>query len=196
MTLQVGRYRHYLGPWNPAERVRVAPGADGLASGLPWRAPDANELGELRVEEPLGEIASEPVLGAMTVPRKIRRELWELEWDDASGAMTPRDRDAFDAYGRRVVGFLRAAGLAAGSESRDMKLVASAPGVTEGSNGEGTVTLVNVGESPCWVAVRGPAGAVALVVPPDEGCVVSGAARPWSLVVPAEVEFGLVLEVG
>ena len=184
----VGRHRHYLGSWSPAERVRIAADAERITSKLTWHAPDEKELAEL--------VGDDPVLAAITVPRKIRSELWELDWDEGDGGMTPRDQDAFAAYGRRVMGFLRSTGLVAGAGEHGIRLVASAPGVTEGSKGEALAVLMNVGEVACAVAVKARAGAVALEVPPDEGCAVASVARPWTLVVPDTAEFGLFLEVG
>jgi len=189
--LRVGRYKHYLGAWNAPLRVRY----DG-------RAPDEGELAALGAGETLadGAIADspEPVLAAMTVPAKIRRELWALEWEDDAATLTPRDHDAFVAYGRRVVSFLRAAGVPLGGAGHpcEARLVAVAPGdnpappAVDPERSVG-VTLVNVGESDVLVG----SGAVTIRVPPDEGCLVSAGARPYHVVVPEGAEFGLLLEL-
>jgi hypothetical protein len=136
----------------------------------------------------------------MTVPAKIRRDLWALGWDDAAATLTPRDQEAFAAYGRRVVAFFRAAGVGLGGPDRpcQTRLHALAPGVwaCSGDAPRGVTALVNVGESECSVATMGPAGAVSLCIPPDEGCLLSRAARSSHIVVPDTAEFGLVLELG
>ncbi len=197
--MRVGRYRHYLGAWDAKERVRLA---SAVGPAPDWRAPTDEELTALHAAEVLSDEASiqssGAVLAAMTIPNKVRRELWELEWDDDAVAMTPRDEQAFTDYGRRVAGFFRSAGVTLGGVDRacETRLIASAPGVTPAQEVRpGMVALVNVGESECLVATGGAAGAVALRVPPDEGCLVSSAAAPYAVIVPADAEFGLLLEL-
>jgi hypothetical protein len=196
MTLRVCQYRHYLGPWNPNDRVRVAAAAD-------WRTPEASELAELGANEPLMDGAkiaesSDGVLAALTVPARVRKGVWELEWEDAV-AMTPRDDAAFAAYGLSVVGFFRAAGFPFGEPSAPtVRLVATHPGVNPPRHDAdgGALALVNVGESDCSIATTCSIGAVSLRIPPGEGCFVSPAARTYRVIVPSDAEFGLLLEVG
>jgi hypothetical protein len=196
--IRIGRYRHYLGTWDAGDRVRIAAAVDGA-----WRAPSDDELAQLRTTETLGDAAeiaesADAVMAAMTVPAKVRRELWALEWDDESEAMTPRDADAFAAYGRGVVAFFRAAGVPLGGADAacDTRLVAATPGRNPAEVREGRLALVNVGEADCTVAMTGEAGAVSLRVPPDEACLLSRGARLDCIIVPTEAEFGLLLELG
>jgi hypothetical protein len=157
--------------------------------------PNADERAEMDAvidASALGESA-DAVVAAMTVPAKIRKELWQLEWDDASSTMTPRDEEAFAAYGRRVVAFFRAAGAPFGERPCETRLVAASPGVNPApvDTQPGGVVLVNVGDADCFVR----AGDLSLRVPPDEACLLSAGARPYSVVVPEGAEFGLLLDL-
>jgi hypothetical protein len=176
MKPRVAAHRHYLGVWNGKERVVIGD-----------RAPDDAELAALET----GDAALE----AFTAPKRVRKRLWELDWED-EGAMRPRDAAAFDAYGRSVAAFLRAAGVPLG-EKLEMRLVAGGPGKNAvddlALHPASVVALVNVGESDVLVTIDD--GNVSLRVPPDEGCLVSPKARPYVLNVPADAEFGLLLEL-
>jgi hypothetical protein len=201
VTLRVCQYRHYLGAWNPSDRVRIAAAAP-IEDIRDWRAPEASELAELGANEPLMDGAklaesSDGVIAALTVPARVRKGVWELEWEDAE-AMTPRDEAAFAAYGRRVVGFFRAAGFPFGEASAPtVRLVATHPGVNPSRDDAdgGALALVNVGESDCSIATTSAIGAVSLRIPPGEGCLVSSGARAYRVIVPPDAEFGLLLEV-
>jgi hypothetical protein len=181
-------HRHYLGTWDPADRVRLAPGATVVTPTLAFRPLDARESAEIAVE---GASEADVVLAAMTVPAKLRKDLWQLEWDGEASTMTPRDEQAFTAYGRRVVAFFRAAGVAL-AEPCETRLLAVAPGVSEVS----ALVVVNVGDAPCAVATTCALGALSVRVPPDEACLLSAGGKPYFVVVPDDAEFGLVLALG
>jgi hypothetical protein len=190
--LRIAAYRHYLGAWNAAERVRVHD-----------RAPDDGELAALGARDVIGDAAlaasDDAVALAMTVPARVRKKLWELDWDEA---MAPTDAAAFEAYGRSVAAFFRAAGFVLG-ETFETRLVAGAPGKAAvddlALHATRAVALVNVGEGDVLVTLKGSvAGAeaeVSLRVPPDEACLLSPKARPYAVMIPAEAEFGLLLEL-
>lgn len=194
--LRIAAYRHYLGVWSAAERVRIGD-----------HAPDERELAALLANDVIGDGATlgtsdDAIACAMTVPKRVRKRLWDLDWDEAGAAMTPKDAAAFEAYGRSVAAFFRAAGLPL-RETFETRLVAGAPGANAvddlALHAASAVALVNVGESDVLVAVKGSLGdaevEVSLRVPPDEGCLLSPKARPYVVVVPAEAEFGLLLEL-
>lgn len=167
---RVVAHRHYLGVWSAKERVSIGDRA----------ATDA-ELAD-----------GEELLAAFTVPKRVRKRLWALDWDD-EGA-NPRDAAAFEAYGRSTGAFLRAAGIPLG-DKLEMRLVAGGPGANAvddpARHPTSALALVNVGESDVLVTV----GMLSLRVPPDEGCLVSSKARPYVLTVPSSAEFGLLLEL-
>jgi hypothetical protein len=185
---RVAAYRHYLGVWSAKERVVVGD-----------RAADDTDLGALAVGDVIGDVATmkDATLAAITVPRRVRKRLWELEWDE-EGAMRPRDPALFEAYGRSVGSFLRAAGVPLG-EKLEVRLVAGGPGTNAvddlALHPASVVALVNVGESDVLVTMNVEGKTLALRVPPDEGCLVSPKARPYVLGVPADAEFGLLLEL-
>jgi len=190
VKLRVCRYRHYLGAWAPSDRVRVA-----------GRAPEESELAELGANDALTDgaaLAKAPdrVFAALTVPTKVRKEVWDLEWDD-DATLTPRDDDTFAAYGRRVAGFFRSVGFPIGDAAPMVRLVATKPGVNPArDDAQGrAVALVNVGESDCLLATTCSIGAVSLRVPAGEGCLVSASAVPYEVIVPEDAEFGLLLEL-
>lgn len=191
MSPRVAAYRHYLGVWNAKERVSIGE-----------RAPDDAELSALGAGDVIGDAASlakseEAVLAALTVPKRVRKSLWALDWDD-EGAMRPRDAAAFEAYGRSTGAFLRAAGVPLG-EKLEMRLVAGGPGSNSvddlALHPTSVVALVNVGESDVFVTSTADGKSISLRVPPDEGCLVSPKARPYVLTVPSSAEFGLLLEL-
>ena len=174
---RVVAHRHYLGVWSAKERVSIGEGA----------ATDA-DLAELE--------AGDEALAAFTVPKRVRKRLWELDWDDEGAA--PRDPAAFEAYGRSTGAFLRAAGIPLG-DKLEMRLVAGGPGANAvddlARHPESALALVNVGESDVLVTTRAFGKTISLRVPPDEGCLVSAKARPYVLTVPSSAEFGLLLEL-
>ena len=158
-------------------------------------------LADLGAADVIGDAAAlaasdDAVLAAFTVPARVRKRLWALEWEE--GAATPSDPAAFQAYGRSVASFMRAAGVPLG-ESPAMRLVAGGPGENAvddlARHAASVVALVNVGESDVFVTTNATGEAVSLRVPPDEGCLVSPKARPYVLDVPADAEFGLLLEL-
>jgi hypothetical protein len=183
---RVAAYRHFLGAWSARERVSIGD-----------RAPDDAELAALRSSEVIGDAAAlgagDATLAALTVPKRVRKRLWALDWDDEGAS--PRDAAAFQAYGRSTAAFLRAAGVPLG-EKLEMRLVAGGPGSNAvddlALHPACVVALVNVGESDVLVTI---AEKISLRIPPDEGCLVSPKARPWVLTVPASAEFGLLLEL-
>lgn len=194
--LRIASYRHYLGTWEPAARLRVGD-----------RTPDDRDLAALSARETIGDGASlatsdDAIMAALTVPARVRKKLWALDWDDDATAMKPRDAAAFQAYGRSVAAFLRGAGVPL-AETFETRLVAGAPGTNAvddlALHPAHAVVLINVGESDVIVSTRGElAGAhadVSLRIPPDEGCLLSPKARPYVVIVPAEAEFGLLLEL-
>jgi len=171
---RVAAHRHYLGVWSAKERVLVGD-----------RAPDDAELAALAT--------GDEMLAAFTAPKRVRKRLWALDWDDEGAS--PRDPAAFQAYGRSVAAFLRAAGVPLGDEL-EMRLVAGGPGKNAvddlALHPARVVALVNVGESDVRVTIG---DGISLRVPPDEGCLVSPKARPYVLDVPSDAEFGLLLEL-
>jgi hypothetical protein len=186
MSLKVGAYRHYLGEWSAKDRITVGD-----------RTADDAELATLGATDVIGDAAAIAksdggVLAAFTVPKRVRKRLWDLDWDE-DGA-SPRDPAAFQAYGRSIAAFLRGAGVPIGS-APEMRLVAGGPGSNAvddlALHPASVVALVNVGESDVLLTTNG----VSLRVPPDEGCLVSPKARPYVLTVPAGAEFGLLLEI-
>ena len=190
MKSRVAAYRHYLGEWSARDRVTVGD-----------RAANDAELAALGAADVIGDAAAlaksdEGVLAAFTVPKRVRKRLWELDWDD-DGA-SPRDPAAFQAYGRSVAAFLRGAGVPIGDQL-EMRLVAGGPGSNAvddlALHPASVVALVNVGESDVLVTTHADGKALSLRVPPDEGCLVSPKARPYVLTVPASAEFGLLLEL-
>lgn len=171
---RVAAHRHYLGVWSAQERVSVG---DRTASD--------------------DDLAGDEVLAAFTVPKRVRKRLWELDWDDEGAS--PRDPAAFEAYGRSTGAFLRAAGMPLG-EKLEMRLVAGGPGSNAvddlARHPQRALALVNVGESDVLVVTTNVEGkTLSLRVPPDEGCLVSPKARPYVLTVPSSAEFGLLLEL-
>lgn len=203
--LRIASYRHYLGTWDPAARLRICHGAK--AARAAESAPDDRELAGLGARDIIGDGASlstsdDAITAALTVPARVRKKLWALDWDDEAAVMTPRDAAAFQAYGRSVAAFLRGAGVPL-AETFETRLVAGAPG----NNGvddlalhpANAVVLINVGESDVLIATHGELAdahtEVSLRIPPDEGCLLSPKARPYVVIVPAEAEFGLLLEL-
>ena len=174
---RVAAHRHYLGVWSAKERVLIGD-----------RTPDDAELAALAT--------GDEALAAFTAPKRVRKGLWALDWDDEGAS--PRDAAAFQAYGRSVASFLRAAGVPLG-EKLEMRLVAGGPGSNAvddlALHAASVVALVNVGESDVLVTTNVEGKALSLRVPPDEGCLVSPKARPYLLTVPASAEFGLLLEL-
>ncbi len=203
--LRIASYRHYLGAWDPAARLRILHGAN--AARAADRTPDDRELAALGAHDLIGDAASfaasdDAIAAALTVPARVRKKLWALDWDDEAAVMTPRDAAAFQAYGRSVAAFLRGAGVPL-AETFETRLVAGAPG-TNGVDDlalhrANAVVLINVGESDVLVAIHGELAdthaEVSLRIPPDEGCLLSPNARPYVVIVPAEAEFGLLLEL-
>ncbi|HEY2370204.1 MAG TPA: hypothetical protein VGH87_27600 [Polyangiaceae bacterium] len=190
MMIRVAAYRHYLGEWNAKERVLVGD-----------RAADDAELVALGAGDVIGDAAAlatngDAVLAAFTATKRVRKRLWDLDWDDEGAS--PRDPAAFQAYGRSLAAFLRAAGMPTG-ETPEMRLVAGGPGANAvddlARHANVVVALVNVGESDVLVTTNAEGRAISLRVPPDEGCLVSPKARPYVLTVPASAEFGLLLEI-
>ncbi len=189
MALHVASYRHYLGTWNAKERVVI----DG-------HAPDDAELASLRTSDMIGDGASlanseDAIALAMTLPARITKRLWDLDWSE-DGKMTPRDSAAFEAYGRSVAAFFRAAGFPL-RETFETRLVAAAPGTNAlddlALHVDRPVALVNVGESDAFILME--SHRVELRVPKTEGCLLSPKARPYVVVVPADAAFGLFLEL-
>lgn len=204
--LRVGRHRHFLGAWDPADRLLIARAAPHVSRDLAWSALAEAELAELGARDQLDDAAltkedGAAVVAAMTVPGRVRRQLWELGWDDDAETLAPRDQQAFAAYGRRVVAFFRAAGVPLGGADVPCptKLVALAPG-TNPVSGEpalgATTALVNVGDFDCRIVSMSPSGAVSLRVPSGNACLLARVPRPYHAVVPENAEFGLLLEVG
>jgi hypothetical protein len=206
--LRVGRHRHFLGAWDPAERLRIARGAHGVSHDVTWSALTEAEIAELGAKEQVDDAtltvedaAGDAVVAAMTVPAKVRRQLWELDWDDEAETLAPRDQEAFAAYGRGVVAFFRAAGVLLGGPDVPCptRLVALAPGtnpVSEENASAVMTALVNVGESDCRIVAMSPSGPVSLRVPSNEACLLARVARPYHVVVPDDAEFGLFLGLG
>ena len=74
MKARIAAYRHYLGAWNAADRVRIGD-----------RSPNDDELAALGAKDAIGDAAAlatseDAVLAALTVPARIRKRLWALEW--------------------------------------------------------------------------------------------------------------------
>ncbi len=188
--IRVAVYRHYLGEWSAKARVLVGD-----------RAADDAELVTLGAADVIGDAAAlatkdDAVLAAFTAPKRVRKRLWDLDWDDEGAS--PRDPAAFQAYGRSLAAFLRGAGVPIGDKP-EMRLVAGGPGANAvddlALHATSVVALVNVGESDVLVSIAEDGRAISLRVPPDEGCLVSPKARPYTLTVPASAEFGLLLEI-
>ncbi len=196
MTAPVGRHPHHLGSWAITSVVSVRP------AGGSWRQPTPDEQPSLVAAD--GSLAS-----VFTLPSWPLRELDTIDWSDGTPEGTAVETAQFARYSARVLELLRFVGIPL-ADRCDVKLVATkdrgadlpsggtvGAGVTDGAGDKDGAVVANVGETPLRVILGAASDAlrtVAVVLGPGEGCVLSPAARPWSVALAADAEFGLHLE--
>ena len=199
-SVQFRQFRHYLGAWDPAARVRVVSGSvDGAGGPTPSGA--LREASETELRELVGTQAG---VAVYTVPGWVHRDLWAMDWDEAGANVGPRDQEQFVVYCRRVIEFMRRTEIPLGEQCEARLVACGGAAVSSGAvlASQSVFAVTNLGEAALEVVFRRGVdqrdvrddSLAALVLEPKEGCVIPVAVAPYATVC-THGEYGLHLEL-